>query len=122
MEKITLEQFTPETKNIIQWVNAFNYEEELNKNNKFDNIKITKTGIKISDFFIPFLTCLRMIVLYILRPLIKRKFGKKCPENKSLAVLYTFSVKIGCLYCTAHNNCLVPFSCSKRTKKYFQNI
>ena len=51
MIKNTLEQFTPETENIIQWVNAFNYEEELNKINKYDNIKITKSGIKISDFF-----------------------------------------------------------------------
>ena len=48
MEKITLEQFTPETENIIQWVNAFNYEEELNKVNKYtvtpkqENIKIIK--------------------------------------------------------------------------------
>jgi hypothetical protein len=49
--KNTLEQFTLETENIIQWVNAFNYEEELNKINKYDNIKITKSGIKISDFF-----------------------------------------------------------------------
>ena len=51
MEKNTLDHFTPETENIIQWVNAFNYEEELNKINKYDNIKITKSGIKISDFF-----------------------------------------------------------------------
>ncbi len=33
MLKNTLEQFTPKTENIIQWVNAFNYEEELNKIN-----------------------------------------------------------------------------------------
>ena len=38
MLKITLGDLNPETKNIIQWVNAFNYEEELNKVNKYDNI------------------------------------------------------------------------------------
>ena len=50
MLKNTLGDLNPETKNIIQWVDAFNYEEELNKVNKYDNIKITKSGIKISDF------------------------------------------------------------------------
>ncbi len=56
MEKNTLDHFTHETENIIQWVNAFNYEEELNKINKYDNIKITKTGIKILDVFNEFVT------------------------------------------------------------------
>jgi isoleucyl-tRNA synthetase len=42
----TLEQYTPETENIINWAYAFNYEEELNKINKYletpkkENIKV----------------------------------------------------------------------------------
>ena len=51
MVKKTLKHFTLEIENIIQWADAFNYEEELNKINKYYNIKITKTGIKISEFF-----------------------------------------------------------------------
>ena len=31
MLKNTLGDLNPETKNIIQWVDAFNYEEELNR-------------------------------------------------------------------------------------------
>ncbi len=48
MQKITLEQYTPETENIINWAYAFNYEGEVNKINKYlltpkkQNIKVVQ--------------------------------------------------------------------------------
>ena len=56
MLKNTLGDLNPETKNIIQWVNSFNYEEELNKINIFtvtpkqENIKVVqKINFSIND-------------------------------------------------------------------------
>ena len=56
MKKNTLEQYTPETEKIIQWVKVFNYEEELNKINKCivtqkkENIKVVqKINFSMND-------------------------------------------------------------------------
>jgi hypothetical protein len=56
MQKITLERFAPGIQEIIQWANAFNYEEEYKRANKYlvtpkqENIKVVKQiNLSIND-------------------------------------------------------------------------